>query len=131
MTVVTPPTIVPNSGRPPEDDLDGLLRDFFKAEMPKPWPAFTAPAPSNSVTPLRRNKTARLTLWRSRLALAAAILLLIAGTLFLSGRPASKDSPAPAGPGIGTSADHSLDDVPFIPDKHDAHGFQQGTIPRN
>jgi hypothetical protein len=85
MAVVTPPTIVPRSGPPPEDDLDGLLRAYFKAEMPDPWPSFEAPAPRNGVLPLRGAKTSRFTLWRSRLALAASILLLIAGALFLIG----------------------------------------------
>jgi hypothetical protein len=85
MAVVTPPTIVPRSGPPPEDDLDGLLRAFFKAEMPDPWPSLEAPAPRNGVLPLRRPKAPRFTLWRSRLALAASILLLIAGALFLIG----------------------------------------------
>jgi hypothetical protein len=86
MTVVNPPTIVPNSGRPPEDDLDGLLRSFFKAEMPALWPSFAVPAARNGVPPQQRSQTAyRFALWRSRLALAASILLLIAGTLFLFG----------------------------------------------
>ena len=49
MTVVNPPTIVPNSGRPPEDDLDGLLRSFYQAELPTPWPSFAAPAARDSV----------------------------------------------------------------------------------
>jgi hypothetical protein len=83
MTVMTPPDIVPNSGQPPEDDLDGLLRAYFKAEMPDPWPSFEAPAPRNGVLPLRRPQPHCLNLWRSRLALAASILLLIAGALFL------------------------------------------------
>jgi len=83
MTVMTPPN-VPHSGRPPEDDLDGLLRSFYKAEMPDPWPSFEAPAPSNGVLPFRRpNQPPRQSLWRSRLALAAAILLLVVGGLFL------------------------------------------------
>src|SRR5438105_15021813 len=85
MTVVNPPNIVPNAGRPPEDDLDGLLRAYFQAEMPDPWPSFEAPAPRNGFLPPRRPQPRRFALWRSRLALAASILLLIAGALFLFG----------------------------------------------
>jgi hypothetical protein len=93
MTVVTPPNIVPNSGRPPEDDLDGLLRAYFQAEMPDPWPSFEAPAPRNGVLPFRRPQhTRRFNLWRSRLALAASILLLIAGALFLFGGSRMNDA---------------------------------------
>jgi len=86
MTVLSPPTIVPNSGRPPEDDLDGLLRSFFKAELPRSWPSFVIPASRNGVLPMRRVQTApRSSPWRSRLALAASLLLLIAGALVLFG----------------------------------------------
>jgi hypothetical protein len=85
MTAASPPDIVPFSGRPPEDDLDGLLRAYFRAEMPDPWPAFEVPASRNGVVPMRRPEKRRFTLWRSRLALAAAILLLVAGAFFLFG----------------------------------------------
>jgi hypothetical protein len=94
MTVVTPPTIVPRSGQPPEDDLDGLLRAYFQAEMPDPWPSFEAPVPRNGVLPLRRPKASRFAPWRSRLALAASILLLIAAALFLLSGSWSTDGPA-------------------------------------
>src|SRR5437773_4220640 len=86
MNVVNPPNTLPHGGRPPEDDLDGLLRAYFRAEMPDPWPSFEAPAPRNGVLPFRRpQQPRRFNLWRSRLALAASILLLIAGALFLLG----------------------------------------------
>jgi hypothetical protein len=88
---------VPNSGRPPEDEIDGLLRAYFQAEMPDPWPSFEAPAPRH-VLPLRRPQAPRFTLWRSRLALAASILLLIAGALFLFGRSPSQDAGQPTIP---------------------------------
>jgi hypothetical protein len=135
MTVVTPPTSVPNAGgRPPDDDLDGLLRDFFNAEMPNPWPAWQTPAPRNEFGSLRRSRASRLSLWRSRLTLvAAAILLLMGGTLFLIGSPVSKDSATPPPPAHGTDAAGRMldDDVPFMPDQHGASGLhQQGTIPR-
>jgi hypothetical protein len=95
MTVQTP-TLVPNSGRPPEDELDGILRAYFKAEMPDPWPSFEAPAPRNGL-PLRRPQAPRFTLLRSRLALAAAILLLVVGAFFLFGGSTNHSQPDRAG----------------------------------
>ncbi len=68
------------------DDLDNLLRAFFQAEMPNPWPAVEVPArrlqlaaPEEAPAPSRHSS-----LWRSRLALAASVALLVSGTLFLS-----------------------------------------------
>lgn len=109
MTVANSPPIVPNAGHPPEGDLDGLLRAYFKVEMPDPWPSFEAPAPRNSVLPLRRPQPAvNSSRWRSRLALAASILLLIAGALLLGGSPDQADSPRrtlDGAPAVGDIAD--------------------------
>lgn len=106
MTVVNPPPIVPNSGRPPEDDLDGLLRSFYHAEMPAPWPSFTAPAARDGVPP-RAQTVYRFALWRSRLALAASILLLIAGTLFLfGGSDTNRDAGSPSLNGTIPAGEH-------------------------
>jgi hypothetical protein len=58
------------AGRP-GDVPDGLLRAFFRAELPDPWPHFR-----------KRSWTAA----RSRLALAATVGLLLLGTLLLSGQ---------------------------------------------
>jgi hypothetical protein len=61
-------------------EMDDMLRDFFRAEMPHPWPTFTTPKP------LRLKRPA--TLWSryaGRLALAACVGLLVAGYLGLSG----------------------------------------------
>ncbi len=120
MTVVTPPTIVPNSGRPPEDDLDGLLRSYFQAELPDPWPSFEAPAPRNGVLPLRRPVAPNANLWRSRLALAASILLLLATAFLVAsglGGNAAPQGSGLQGPLTGDNSDH-LKPVPkglFIP----------------
>jgi hypothetical protein len=72
------PPAQPAEARPPEDDLDGLLRDFFRAEMPGPWLPFQAPAPRRATLPRR------FSLLRSRLALAASVALLVTGALLLS-----------------------------------------------
>jgi hypothetical protein len=131
MTVVTPPNIVPDSGRPPEDDLDGLLRAYFQAEMPDPWPSFEAPAPRNGVLPLRRpQQPRRFNLWRSRLALAASILLLIAGALFLFSGSRMNDAapfdPLKRGPVTGSrpELDKPAPD-PFIQVDPDGARFRQ------
>lgn len=62
-----------------EDELDGLLHDFFKSEMPKSFPALNLPE-----QPLRKAHQPR-GFFSSRFALAASILLLMLGSLFLSG----------------------------------------------
>src|SRR5262245_51844514 len=67
-------------GRPPEE-LDVLLRDFFRSEMPQPWPECAAPEPE-PIRPLVRPARA-WTPVRSRLALAASVGLLLGGSLLL------------------------------------------------
>jgi hypothetical protein len=74
--LVRPPT-------PPDDDLDGRLRAFYRAEMPDPWPSWQAPA--SRVTLPARPTSRRKGFWGSRLALAASVALLLGGSLFLSG----------------------------------------------
>ena len=56
MNVIVPPRV------PPDDEIDGLLRAFFRAELPHPWPAMKAPAPPT--TPARPAPS-RPALWRS------------------------------------------------------------------
>jgi len=60
------------------DELDGLLRAYFRAEMPHPWPG----APR--ATPSPRQK---LPFWRryhGRLALAAAVSFFLIGSFVLT-----------------------------------------------
>lgn len=71
----------PDGQRGPED-LDGLLRAYFRAETPDPWPAWQRP---REVTPLPSRNSTR-TLARGRWALAASLVGLVMGTLYLSGR---------------------------------------------
>jgi len=90
------------------DDLDNLLRAFFQAEMPSPWPTAPETAAAPIVLPAARSGGSRpplrrlSPLVRSRLALAASVTLLISGLLFLASRkhPAAGDSVAPL---IGTT----------------------------
>jgi hypothetical protein len=65
-------------------DVDGLLHDFFKSETPQSWPALNLSSRSRApaIRPVPRNGL----LSRSRTVLAASVLLLLTGPLFLSDR---------------------------------------------
>jgi hypothetical protein len=97
MNFTLPPSLS-NRGSACPDDLDGLLRAFYQAEMPHPWPDLDPPARTLLPPP-------RVSFWyrisRSHLALAASIALLILGTLLLSSKlplhPSKPDSAPPAG----------------------------------
>jgi len=81
--------------RPPED-LDGLLRKFFRAEVPDPWPALQLRA--EQASSLKRTAPSRKRLSRSRMALAASLLLMLICHFWMSGfyRNAEPDAPEPA-----------------------------------
>jgi hypothetical protein len=64
------------------NDVDGLLRAFFRAQMPQSWPVPKLPAAPSVRT--ERTATARRSLGRSRFALAACLLILLFGQAFLS-----------------------------------------------
>ncbi|MBL8797324.1 MAG: hypothetical protein JNM56_25710 [Planctomycetia bacterium] len=88
MTLHTPNL---NQGGRTPDDLDGLLRSFFRSEMPDPWPTMKAPAA----------ETPTLGWWsrsRSRLALAASVALLLIGSWLLSGSAPQYTAPVVNGP---------------------------------
>src|SRR5207249_685534 len=67
-------------------EIDDVLRDYFQAEMPHPWPAFRQP--------LTLRRSAPASFWSrssGRFALAASIILLVASYIGLGGfftRPA-------------------------------------------
>jgi hypothetical protein len=62
-----------------ERDVDQLLSDFFRRELPNPWPEAKFPEPS--IAAPRRRGLRRF----PRLALAASIAFLVAGYLLLAG----------------------------------------------
>ncbi len=68
----------------PGDDFDGLLRAFFRGQMPHPWPTPRLPRFRGACVerPLSLGRIGN----RSRWALAASMALLLLGSLFLSGR---------------------------------------------
>jgi hypothetical protein len=75
----------------PGDDLDALLRAFFKAQMPAPWPAFKPPARARTLPP----RPAGDRPWSpiaSHLALAASMALLLFGFWML---PAGRNGGGP------------------------------------
>jgi len=75
---------VQRGGTQPPDDVDGLLRAFFKAQMPHPWPSPAALSPPRILTLPVARATKGWPLMRSRLALAVAVALLAFGfSLFL------------------------------------------------
>ena len=55
-----------------DSKFDHLMKGFFEAEMPKPWPAFTPPAKA-TVRPLMASNH----MPKSRLSLLVAMALLI------------------------------------------------------
>ncbi|MBI3409444.1 MAG: hypothetical protein HY040_13970 [Planctomycetes bacterium] len=66
----------------PAHDVDGVLRDYFRAEMPQPWPQ--AAALECAEPPVLALKRSRLRGYH-RLALAASIALLVLSYLALAG----------------------------------------------
>jgi hypothetical protein len=79
MNLIVPPPV------PPDEETDGLLRAFYRAQMPHPWPDWKAPADRPLTTPVRPGP-APARPWRSRLALAASVALLALSTLLLHGK---------------------------------------------
>ncbi len=117
MSILEPPTTDPNAGGRPADDLDGLLRAYFRAEMPRPWPEFRAPAQQASRNGFVPNEgpPARLSEpslpfrrpWakvRSRLALAASVAVLMGASLFLAGQFRGNVAEQPVGPASGNTS---------------------------
>jgi len=102
MRFIEPPTVGAHGSARSGDDLDGLLRAFFRAEMPHPWPELEAPAftsvPSTRLAFWRRIK-------RSHLALAASVALLIGGSLLFTGKVPSIGQLLKPGDTIATPVD--------------------------
>ena len=100
MSISQPPVEHRQSG-PSADDVDGLLRDFFQASLPRPWPAFERPL--RETLPLVRPASWRRR-FRSSLALAASVAILALGLGLLPGKFA--DRPSTSLPGVAPSATH-------------------------
>jgi hypothetical protein len=97
MNLVQPPSLRPG------DDLDGLLRAFFRSQIPHPWPALRTPRMRASSA--ARPASSRGSLIRSRYALAASVTLLLLGSLFLPGRLTRNLEPSNVPSGTPISSD--------------------------
>ena len=90
-------------------DVDVLLHHYFQAELPSPWPTFTAPKALRLKRPV-----SSWSRYSGRLALAACVALLVAGYLTLGGffpRPANatgvhQEAPDIASKEKGTKSHH-------------------------
>ena len=69
-----------NENRIKNDGIDGLLSNYFQAQMPDPWPACPATESINGV-PRRPSRWLNF----SRFAVAASVGLLLVGYLALAG----------------------------------------------
>jgi hypothetical protein len=92
----TSPTLGPSG-----DELEGMLRSFFRAEVPDPWPAMKAPAAVVKFEKPRRSTWLRI---GPRLAVAACVAFLLLGYLALGSmfpKHQAVDGLNNAGPPIG------------------------------
>ncbi len=86
MNRIEQPPVESTNGTGAGHAYDDLLRAFFRAEMPAPWPTFEVPEPATlSITRSRTAPIGLLTRTRSRVALAASIAILLLGSWLLSG----------------------------------------------
>src|SRR5262249_27340022 len=95
MNTIEQPPVEPTNGHGSSDAYEELLRTFFRAEMPDPWPAFVRPQPRILIFPRPQLASGgRFAGMKSRLALAASVVILLVSSWLLSG--ALRDSkPAP------------------------------------
>jgi hypothetical protein len=105
MTQSTRPPVFPRFAAPPPDEVDGLLRRFFRAQMPSPWPKAPVASEYKTTSPSRRLAVVRFFRPTIRLAVAAAVALLVIGYLALQSwfpdpralNPAPADNQHPMG----------------------------------
>jgi hypothetical protein len=85
---------------PSGDELEGMLRTFFRAEVPDPWPTMKFPEPILKLRKPRRSTWLRV---GPRLAVAASVALLVVGYLALGSifPKHQPDGPSMNGPTIG------------------------------
>lgn len=91
------------------DNVDGLLRAFYRTQLPNPWPM--PPTTFRSTLPFRRSLRGHGST-RSRWVLAASVALLLAGSLLLPRRFTSNVQPEPGIDALGTANRNILPDAP-------------------
>jgi hypothetical protein len=90
MNDIARPPVEPTNGQGSPEPFDNLLRGFFRAEMPEPWPTMKHPEPR--ILPfVRPQRASRFASTRSRLALAASVAVLLVTSWFLSGALRNND----------------------------------------
>ena len=115
MSFLVAPPSHHNGRSPDEGEVDRLLRAFYRAEMPNPWPSFEAPAAAPAVLPFPPLAARRPLLTRSRLALAASVALLVAGLRLLSDKFGTDAAKTPAVRTFGNSAERPQPGVAVPP----------------
>src|SRR5207253_1810238 len=98
MSYLNQPPVPPRSSDRGPDDVDRLLRAYFRKELPARWPPFAEPSrdPRPSVPPGVNSGRLRDPARRvpGRLALAAAVVLCVCGYLALASNfPSRPDEP--------------------------------------
>ena len=93
------------------DDVETILRSYFRAEMPRPWPAPPLTGASVQGFPARLGRR----LSRSKLALAASLAVLVGGTLVLPGRVPVARNPSEPHLSPGEATRIRLTDAPVRP----------------
>lgn len=92
----------------PADALDQLIRAFYRAEMPDPWPALKLPTATASAPAPPRE---RVHPWLSgRMALAASVVLLLCGTWYLAGLFPGYPTARPGSPSEGAASRHRIEE---------------------
>lgn len=122
--LVRPSMPQPNDG---PDEIDGLLRRFFQAEMPAPWPACPATEePAARVVPDRTTSWWELPQrFASRLSLALSLAVLLAGAWCLSGSFTGPAVRPDAGPGTAAARPMGVEIHSTVADRN--HGRTPGT----
>jgi len=94
MSVMEPPLMNRSNFSPADEELEGLLRSFFRDELPHPWPALNPPAAA--ILPLPQTAGHRpAALSRSQVALAASVALLFGGQAWLYHSHQAEESSTP------------------------------------
>jgi hypothetical protein len=108
------------------DELDPLLRRFFQAQMPSPWPDCPVPdEPARAVVVPEKPASSWLELsqrFASRLALALSLLLLVGAAWSLSG--AFLTPPAPTAPSTNIARDNRIEIVDPTAEHKGVNGYK-------
>lgn len=94
MTALPPPEGRPRAG----DDIDPLLRAFFQAELPRPWPPAPKTPPPTVGAPEPASAGGRRPA-KARLTLAASVALMASAAWLVSG-PGERPGVAGSQPGV-------------------------------